>query len=382
MTDAWESTERERAGREGRSAGRGDSGPARDELTERGRDGGGTGDVRDVITGTETYVHGRSGALTTQGTRSTPSGRRGKRGGGGERRMVPPAEPRSYYDQPVIKPPVWTWEVPSYLFFGGMGGAASALAAAADLAGRKELARHASIVSLTGITISPILLIADLGRPLRFLNMLRVFKLTSPMSVGSWILIANGASATPAAFAAITGLPIPGARLARLAAGVLGIPLATYTAVLLTNTAVPIWSEARWTLPFVFAAGGAASAGGAVMAICPAESAGPARRLAIGGAVIESVAVELMQRRLGELAEPYHEGTTQNWSIAAKTLTMLGGLGVAAFGRRSRRATMTSAAMLIGGAFCERWAVYKAGFNSARDPRYTVGPQRARREQD
>ncbi|UJA21824.1 polysulfide reductase NrfD [Thermoleophilia bacterium SCSIO 60948] len=292
--------------------------------------------------------------------------------------MVPDAEPRSYYDQPVIKPPVWTWEVPTYLFFGGMGGAASALAAAAGLTGRDELARRAWMVSLTGITISPLLLVMDLGRPLRFLNMLRVFKLTSPMSVGSWILIANGAAATPAAVADITGLPIPGARAAKLAAGVLGIPLATYTAVLLTNTAVPVWSEARWTLPFVFAAGAAASSGGAVVAICPPEHAAPARRLAIGGAVVESVVVELMQQRLGELAEPYHEGPTQKWSIAAKTLTMLGGLGVAAFGRRSKRATMTSAAMLAGGAFCERWAVYKAGFDSARDPRYTVGPQRAR----
>ncbi|MGA8014466.1 MAG: NrfD/PsrC family molybdoenzyme membrane anchor subunit, partial [Candidatus Dormiibacterota bacterium] len=114
------------------------------------------------------------------------------RGGGGETRMVPDATPTSYYGHPVIKPPVWKPEVPLYLFTGGLAGGSALLTVGARLAGNDVLARRALLTGLVAVNVSPVLLIKDLGRPERFLNMLRVFKVTSPMSVGSWLLIGSG----------------------------------------------------------------------------------------------------------------------------------------------------------------------------------------------
>jgi hypothetical protein len=148
--------------------------------------------------------------------------------------------------------------------------------------------------------------------------------------------------------------------------------------VLLSNTAVPVWSEARWELPLSFAASAAASAGAAATLATPVELAAPARRLAIGGAVVESVMTEVMERRLGELGEPYREGISGTLATAAKALTVAGGALIAAGAKRSRPVVAAGAACLLAGSVCERWAVFRAGFASAEDPKYTVGPQRDR----
>ena len=100
--------------------------------------------------------------------------------------------PLSYYGKPIIKEPVWKPEIPAYFFVGGLAGASAALSAAARLAGNEELARRSLFVAAAGVTASPYLLIKDLGRPARFYNMMRVFKVTSPMSVGTWIVSASG----------------------------------------------------------------------------------------------------------------------------------------------------------------------------------------------
>ena len=119
----------------------------------------------------------------------------------------------SYYGRPILKAPVWTWEIPAYFFFGGMAGAAAPFALLSELRGDEALARRAWLVALAGAAASPPLLIADLGRPERFHRMLRVIKPTSPMSVGSWVL---GASSTAIAFANVRSpfrlVPAPGAR--------------------------------------------------------------------------------------------------------------------------------------------------------------------------
>ncbi|MER6794227.1 NrfD/PsrC family molybdoenzyme membrane anchor subunit, partial [Amycolatopsis mediterranei] len=124
-------------------------------------------------------------------TRARVFGRR-KRGGSGEELMVPRAEFRSYYGRPVLKPPVWEWKVPAYLFTGGLAAGTSLLAAGADLTGRPALRRVGRTGSLAALLASVYLLVADLGRPERFHHMLRVAKPTSPMSVGTWILSAFG----------------------------------------------------------------------------------------------------------------------------------------------------------------------------------------------
>ena len=290
-------------------------------------------------------------------------------------------EPRrsSYHGHPVIKEPIWKPEIPWYFFTGGLGGGSAALAYLAERAGEEPLARRAWMVALAGVGVSPLLLIADLGVSTRFLNMLRMFKVTSPMSVGSWTLAASGAATTVATANALSGLLPGAARVAKPAAALLGLPLSTYTAALLAQTAVPAWHEARRELPAIFASGAAASAGAAATIVTPIEHAAPARRAALLGAAGELLSVQAMEQRLGELGEPYHTEQAGTYARAARALTVAGALLIGGAGSRRRAAAVAGGAMVLAGAVCERWSVFKAGLQSARDPRYTVAPQRARR---
>jgi hypothetical protein len=282
----------------------------------------------------------------------------------------------SYYGRPIVKEPVWQPEIPWYFWTGGIAGASSVLHGIARLAGNETLAKRSLLIGAAADVASPLLLVSDLGRPERFLHMMRMFKVTSPMSVGSWILAASGGVITLPAAAAATGSRWRIARAAEPVAAALGLPLATYTGVLLANSVVPVWSEARRELPLVFAAGAGASAGAAATLVTPASHAGPARRLAIGAAVVELAAVEVMKRRLGRLGDPYRSGRPHAFGRAAKLLTGAGA-GLLAASRR-RPLQLAGAAMIVGGAVCERWSVYSAGFPSAEDPAYTVELQRSR----
>jgi len=284
---------------------------------------------------------------------------------------------RSYYGKPVVKEPVWEPMVPAYFFLGGTAGAAASLGFAARLTGNAPLARAAFYADVVAITASPPLLIADLGRPERFLNMLRMFKVTSPMSVGTWIVSASGVASGAAASLEILGR-LPRARLAaEAAAGALGPFLATYTAALLADTSIPVWHEARRELPFVFAGSSAASAGGACALLATPRAARPARRLAVAGAALELAAAAAMRRRLGFLAEPYARGPTGTLTSTATVLTGAGGLAMLLAGHR-RPGAVAAGAMLLAGSLTERFAIFRAGFASARDPRYTVISQRQR----
>jgi formate-dependent nitrite reductase membrane component NrfD len=315
--------------------------------------------------------------------------------------MVPEAEFRSYYGQPVIKAPVWHEpHMPVYLYLGGLSGAASVMAAMAGLTGRDRLALTARVTAALGATIGAGFLTAELGRPERFLNMLRVFKPTSPMSMGSWILTAHSglttiaaASAVAAALPAVTSritttlpaasavtalLPAAG-DAAVLAAAVTGSLMATYTAVLLADTAVPAWHEAHRELPFLFAGSALASAGAAGMLATPRVEAGPARAVAALGAVMETTAGAVMERRLGLVGEPYQLGRAGRLMRAARVLTAGGGL-LATVAGRSRALTALSGLALTAGSLCIRFGALEAGRLSAADPKYTVVPQRQRLE--
>jgi len=310
------------------------------------------------------------------------TGREGRPGGRrGEQSMVPRAEFESYYGRPVLKEPVWKApDVPAYLFLGGLAGASSALAASAQLAGNRELSRAAKTAALGAISLSAGALVHDLGRPARFLNMLRVFKVTSPMSVGSWLLAAYGPVAGAAAAAAVTGrLPRAGAA-ATAAAGVLGPAIATYTAALLADTAVPAWHDAHREMPYLFAGSAASAAGGlGMLAVRPAH-AGPAVRFAVLGAAVELTAKSLLLRRLGPAAEPYQAGRPGKLMETAEVLTAAGLAGAVLAGR-SRVAAAVSGAALLTASALTRFGVFEAGRASARDPKYTVGPQRERLRQ-
>ncbi|HVL98760.1 MAG TPA: NrfD/PsrC family molybdoenzyme membrane anchor subunit [Egibacteraceae bacterium] len=292
--------------------------------------------------------------------------------------MVPPAEVRSYHGRPILQAPAWTWEVPVYVFVGGLGGLSEALAEAAELTGRRGLARAARRTAAAAALAGPPLLVADLGVPGRFHHMLRVFKPTSPLSVGSWILAAFSPAAAAAAGLDEIGR-LPGLRrLAQRVGSALGFGMATYTAVLFANTAVPVWHEARRELPFLFGGSAAASAGAAALLLAPEGEQEPARRLALAGAVIELGAEEVMERRLGSLAEPYHEGDAGRWAKLAKSCTAAGTALVAAGGANRLPLRRLGAVALLAGSFCQRWAVYRAGFQGTADPKYVVTTQRRR----
>ena len=285
--------------------------------------------------------------------------------------------PRSYYGRPILKRPVWTDEIPAYYFTGGLAGASASLALGARLTGNDRLARSALTAAAAGVTASLPLLVDDLGRPERFHHMLRVLRPTSPMNVGSWLLTGLGPAAVAAAACDRLGIFPRLGRLAETVAGVLGPAVSTYTAVLVADTAVPVWHEAGRELPMVFAASSAASAGGAAAVLTPTAAAGPARRLAVGGALAELAAVEVMRRRLGSLAEPYDQQPARRYAGLSRACTASGALLLGAFGRR-RPAAVAGGLLTMAGAAFQRFAVHKAGFGSVADPRYVVEPQRER----
>ncbi|WP_211370177.1 NrfD/PsrC family molybdoenzyme membrane anchor subunit [Nonomuraea turkmeniaca] len=285
-------------------------------------------------------------------------------------------EPGSYYGRPVLNEPTWqAADIAGYLFLGGLAGASSTLAAAAELTGRPRLARAAKTGALCAVGGSLYSLIHDLGRPERFVNMLRVFKVTSPMSVGTWLLTAYGPQAGCAAATALTGrLPRLG-RAATIGAGLVGPAVATYTAALICDTAVPAWHEGYREMPFLFAGSAAAAAGGLGMLAAPPDEAGPARRAALLGAAAECAAALRMERRLGPLAEPLKRSRLLR---AGEALSLAGALAGIAFGRRSRVAAGAAGAALLAGSACTRFGIFRAGMESANDPKYTIQPQRRR----
>jgi Polysulphide reductase, NrfD len=289
-----------------------------------------------------------------------------------------PDAPLSYYGKPVIKEPVWKPEIPAYFFFGGLAGASSTLVPAARLAGNARLATSAKVASALAIGVSPLLLIKDLGRPQRFYNMLRVFKIRSPMSVGTWLLSAHGTCIGVAAATQLAGV-LPRVRLAaETVAGLLGCPMSTYTGALVADSVVPAWHEARHELPALFAASSAAAAGGATAILTPAHLAWPARRLAIAGGIGEVVLAKLMVQRLGDLVgEAYKKGESGRYAKLAERCT-LAGAALMALGGQRRVGAVAAGGLLLAGSWCQRFAVFHAGKTSAADPTYTTLPQRAR----
>ena len=301
--------------------------------------------------------------------------------------MVPDAEFTSYYGRPVIKEP--SWEAPDisgYLFLGGLAGASSVLAAGAQLSGYRELAKVAKVGALGAISLSAIALVHDLGRPGRFANMLRVFKPSSPMSVGSWLLAGYGPVAGAAAVSEVTGILPKAGTAATLGAGLLGPAIATYTAALICDTAVPSWHAGYREMPYVFVGSAASAAGGLGLLATAPGAAEPARKLAVLGAGVELVAKRRLISRLAAtpglessrgLAEPYEVGRTGIVLRLAEALTA-GGLAGAVLGRRSRALSALSGASLLAASALTRFGIFEAGLASARDPKYTIVPQRNR----
>ncbi len=317
-----------------------------------------------------------------------------RRRGGGERSMVPPAEFTSYYGRPVLKPSPWQADIPAYLFLGGLAAGSSLLGAGADVTGRQSLKRPARFAAVAAISASFAALVHDLGKPSRFINMLRVAKPTSPMSVGTWILSVYGPLAGLAGAAELVDTVradrwLPGrlrtparvlhasGRPAGIGAALVAPAVASYTAVLISDTATPTWHAGHREMPFLFAGSAAAASGGLGMIAASTTDAGPARRLAVGGVLLDLGAEQLMEKSMGLAAEPMHQGKPGLLMRAAKALNVVGGVG-AIVGRRSRALSAASGAALVAGSACTRFGIFYAGQESAKDPKYTIVPQRER----
>jgi hypothetical protein len=284
------------------------------------------------------------------------------------------AAQQSYYGLPVLKEPVWTWEIPLYFFLGGIAGVSSCIAFSAELFhGDPAVIRISLWMALTGAALCPVLLIADLGRPARFLNMLRVFKIQSPMSVGAWILFLFGGFA----FLAVLGhelvlrgfssLPF----LALLWTGeslgaVTGLLLASYTGVLIGATVVPVWSQNRTLLPIHFLTSGLGSSAGIL------ELAGfmiPATQiLGFVASGIETVIDLLFEFRKRPVDAPLHHGKSGWTHRVAGLLEGPLALLLRLFFSASPMGRRAAAISFIIGALLSRYAWIWAGRASAKDP--------------
>ncbi|MGH9087015.1 MAG: NrfD/PsrC family molybdoenzyme membrane anchor subunit [Acidimicrobiales bacterium] len=319
-----------------------------------------------------------TGVNTGTGPQGQPPTARKERRRGGEQAMVPEAEFGSYYGKPILNSPVWeSPDIPGYLFLGGLGGAGSVIAAGAQATGRPRLARVLKVGAMAAGGLSTVALVHDLGRPGRFLNMLRTFKPTSPMSIGSWLLATYGPAATVAAASDVSGIAPWLGNIATVTAAAVGPGLATYTAALVTNTAVPAWHDGFRDMPFVFAASAIASAAGLGLVGAPVSETGPVRALAVVAGAAELATEKVMEQRMGIAAEAYHKGKAARYRKAAQGLLGAGVAGALVGGRR-RALSALSGACLLAGSACTRFAVFEAGLTSAEDPKYTVVPQRQR----
>ena len=328
---------------------------------------------------------------------------------------MPDAEFRSYYGRPILKEPAWKQpDVPVYLFVGGMAGVSATMSVVADATRHRGLAATGRYLAAGGALVGVVELVHDLGRPERFLMMMRVFKPTSPLSVGSWILSPFAGLAAAAAAAQATGRLLWLGRAAGVAAGALGPAMATYTAVLLADTAVPAWHEAYPELPFLFGGSALTSAAGAALLLAPSAEHGPPRRMAVLGAALELAASRRVEHRTGLVGEPYRTGRGGALLRAGRALTVAG-VGLAAVAGRAGRAARGSGARrgsgaergsgagragrgsrsgpagrgnrlaaaaggvaLLAGGLATRFGVFAAGVAATRDPKYVVVPQRER----
>jgi len=281
-------------------------------------------------------------------------------------------ETPSYYGLPIVKPPVWTWEVPLYFFAGGAAGASSVIAIAAQLTGASpSLVRDARWIAAIGAAVSGPLLILDLGRPERFLNMLRVFKPQSAMSVGAWTLTVFGTATGGAVLAEMLGMKRIGDAAAFVAA-LSGLVMATYTGVLLGATAIPAWAAHAKTLPIHFGASALASATAILTLRGHDEQA--LNILALAAAAFETyTGVEIESDRTID-SEPLRHGVTG-------TTIRIGGffsgplpLVLRLLGIRSKRARRAAAASSLLGSLITRVAWIEAGKASAADPRPMLRP--------
>ena len=293
-----------------------------------------------------------------------------------------PASAVSYHGNPVLKPPTWTWQVPLYFFVGGVAGISTFIALAAHVFGKAGLERAGLWIGLSGALLSAPLLIADLGRPARFLNMLRVFKLRSAMSVGAWTL---------SGFSSAVGLAVLCHELilagygndfflvlewaAEISGALSGLILASYTSVLLGVTAIPVWSENRRLVPVVFLVGGLGSAAGMLELLgflVPVT-----QFIGIVASVVETLIAIVIEVRGRYVDRPLREGSVGWLTRAGGALAGPTALLLRLFLGHNSMARYVAAVCFVVGALTSRYAWIAAGRVSSRDPQALFRIQRS-----
>ncbi len=302
----------------------------------------------------------------------------------------PQSEPHGgYYQVPLLKEPQWTAEIPVYFFVGGAAGASAVIGAMARWTGRNQkIARDARWVAAVGATISSGLLISDLGRPSRFLNMLRVFKPQSPMSMGAWTLAAFGTAAGASAFAQLFRervgdlAPIRWlGNISETAAALFGLPFSNYTGVLIGATAIPVWNENVDSLPIHFGMSGLNSAVATLELMGNTDSTA-LNLLGMGAAAIETWEGYHIETEAKESSEPLRHGlngwTTRVGGVLSGPVPLVLRAAAAVSGSRAQNLRKWAAVSSLVGSFITRMAWVRAGHESARDYRL---PLRAPAEQ-
>ena len=292
----------------------------------------------------------------------------------------PKASPETgYYGIPLLKQPPWTWEVPLYFFVGGAAGAAAVVGAIADYTGAdRRLVRDARWIAAAGSVISPGLLVADLGRPERFLAMMRVFKPQSAMSMGVWTLLGFSGAAAATAFAGFISerygpsLPVRVLENAGQAASLaFGLPFSNYTGVLIGATAIPVWNENVGNLPIHFAASGLGAAVG-ILEVMGHEKSRALQALALGAALFECWEGWHIESRGARHLNPLKQGTS-GWAIrtggvlSGPVPAVLRALSIASGKSRSRALRRWAGVSSILGSLVTRIAWVHAGHVSAQD---------------
>lgn len=296
-------------------------------------------------------------------------------------------QPRGYYGRPQLKPaPFNNHLVGSYVFLAGLSGAAALLATLLDVTrGPRATSaiRRGRYLSMLAPTVGAVFLIADLHTPKRFYNMMRVYKGTSPMSIGSWILLGSGLASSITAMAQLLSDKVWGlgwlrwiARVSQFPAALGGAGLATYTASLFSATSTPLWAAAPCALAVRF---GAASMAAAAAAIGWGE-----RRSRIGRD-LDSIAVAALATELAATlaAETRYQalGVAPALRSTGGAVDQIGGTGVGAVlplalhmvsllvtRRRSRVLAGAASAAILAGSLAMRWGVMAAGDESAQRP--------------
>jgi len=288
------------------------------------------------------------------------------------------SEQTGYYGVPLLKEPQWRWEIPLYFFVGGVAGSASVIGAMADWIGDDyELAKHARWLALGGVGVSSALLIADLGRPSRFLNMLRVIKLQSPMSVGAWTLSAFGSFAAASAFAKAVQekwdwLPVRVvANLSQLGAAAFGLPFHNYTGVLIGATVIPAWNKNIRTLPIHFGASGVQAAC-SVLELLGHDDSRALNLLAMMSASWETYEGVHLETRAERELRPLKRGTsgwiTRAGGVLSGPLPLaLRLMSAVTSGETSRKTRRMASWAGVAGSLLTRYGWMMAGKASARD---------------